>query len=428
MRLTATRTLRGCAALLLSAAALAAGGGTALAEELAEFEILEFSGNNGLTLDDRIGSATTADTERRYINIEDCDAYAGGTFNVEIRYEPDTDYDRTVGAHYSQVGSSCSDIDANPTGDDGCFNASEELSDDGINERVELNVEVDFLTGGDCSSGETGTAQIYFVVEYSGTDINGNAVDTSDATTIDIQVDLAAPAAPTITEVSAGDQRLVVTFEDNGNDTQGDVDYVIYWSDEPITSANKANAAKETSSTADSVAIESDALENGTLYYVRVEAIDEADNESSLSPEFEAIPLSTTDFWEHYLAAGGTEKGGHCFVATAAWGTPMAAELDALRSFRDGVLMPTAGGAVFVDWYYRWGRFAAAAIADRPVLRAVTRVALTPLVWFAHLANLVGGLAALLLVLAGLVLVSTGLVGTAALVRRMRGTRQEVVA
>ena len=63
----------------------------------------------------------------------------------------------------------------------------------------------------------------------------------------------------------------------------------------------------------------------------------------------------------------------------------MASELGVLRAFRDQVLAPTAAGQAFVAHYYRWGRFAAAFIADKPALRAATRVALVPLVWLAHL-------------------------------------------
>ena len=63
----------------------------------------------------------------------------------------------------------------------------------------------------------------------------------------------------------------------------------------------------------------------------------------------------------------------------------MGAELDTLRAFRDQVLAPTAVGQAFVTHYYRWGRFAAAFIADKPALRVTTRVALVPLVWLAQL-------------------------------------------
>ncbi|MDW8245194.1 MAG: CFI-box-CTERM domain-containing protein [Sandaracinaceae bacterium] len=41
-----------------------------------------------------------------------------------------------------------------------------------------------------------------------------------------------------------------------------------------------------------------------------------------------------------------------CFIATAAYGTPLAKEIDVLRRFRDRYLITNPLGARFVDWYY----------------------------------------------------------------------------
>jgi len=72
--------------------------------------------------------------------------------------------------------------------------------------------------------------------------------------------------------------------------------------------------------------------------------------------------------------------GGGCFIATAAYGTPMAAQLGDLRAFRDSALIDTPLGAAFVDSYYRLSPPVAAWLAQRPAMRAATRVALVPLV------------------------------------------------
>jgi len=42
-----------------------------------------------------------------------------------------------------------------------------------------------------------------------------------------------------------------------------------------------------------------------------------------------------------------------CYISTAAYGSPMAPELDTLRGFRDRVLLPTSPGKLLVDHYYR---------------------------------------------------------------------------
>ena len=60
-----------------------------------------------------------------------------------------------------------------------------------------------------------------------------------------------------------------------------------------------------------------------------------------------------------------------------------------------------------VRTYYRWGPFAAAWIADKPFVRAVVRVALVPLVWFARAVVQFGfGGALLLLVTLAMLLVA----------------------
>jgi hypothetical protein len=77
---------------------------------------------------------------------------------------------------------------------------------------------------------------------------------------------------------------------------------------------------------------------------------------------------------------GGGGNGGACFIATAAYGTPLAAQLDTLRALRDRALLTNPPGAAFADLYYRLSPPAAQFIAERPALRAGVRAVITPLV------------------------------------------------
>jgi len=63
----------------------------------------------------------------------------------------------------------------------------------------------------------------------------------------------------------------------------------------------------------------------------------------------------------------------NCFVATAAYGSPLADELHVLRHFRNGVLLKSAFGKQLVRWYYRYSPRLARIIARHDGLRMVVR-------------------------------------------------------
>ena len=84
-----------------------------------------------------------------------------------------------------------------------------------------------------------------------------------------------------------------------------------------------------------------------------------------------------------YLYDAG--DNGPCFIATAAFGSPMAGQVEILRWFRDNYLLTNDAGRKFVAWYYRYGSLAANFIKDKPLIRATVRWALYPLIGFALL-------------------------------------------
>jgi len=70
--------------------------------------------------------------------------------------------------------------------------------------------------------------------------------------------------------------------------------------------------------------------------------------------------------------------GGPCFIATAAYGTPMAEEVRYLRAFRDQYLLTNKPGRWFVEVYYRWSPPLADYIRAHDGLRTTVRWMLAP--------------------------------------------------
>jgi uncharacterized delta-60 repeat protein len=99
------------------------------------------------------------------------------------------------------------------------------------------------------------------------------------------------------------------------------------------------------------------------------------DSDKSINASFSAIVIG--DVWE------GANKSP-CFIATAAYGSPLHPYVRILRDFRDKFLMSNKLGRRLVSFYYEYSPFVANLIAKHKVLKLIVQVNLLSLVIFSY--------------------------------------------
>lgn len=129
-------------------------------------------------------------------------------------------------------------------------------------------------------------------------------------------------------------------------------------------------------------------LTNGTEYFFWGAMVDQAGTVTHLPPISSLTAAQAGTPEEVY---GLLDQKG-CFIATAAYGTDQAKEIQILRDFRDIFLARSEAGRGFIAWYYRHSPEWAAVIRDHEVLRGVVRAFLSPMIGMADLSLRYGGL------------------------------------
>ena len=79
-----------------------------------------------------------------------------------------------------------------------------------------------------------------------------------------------------------------------------------------------------------------------------------------------------------------TEEGGGCLIATAAYGSELAPQVQQLRELRDNQLLQTQSGTVFMetfnDVYYSFSPMIADYEREHPMFKEAVKLAITPMI------------------------------------------------
>ena len=191
-----------------------------------------------------------------------------------------------------------------------------------------------------------------------------------------IELDPIKPAAPadvgttTITTTS-----VKIAFTAPGDDDQtGKVGrYEIRYLTGELTEANfeqgvEVRPEMEIVPGGDLQEFEIKGLLGATRYTVGIRAIDDCSNKGPIK------------FYTFETSDRATGEVPWCFIATAAYGSTMANDVDMLRHFRDALLDKTVLGELAVEAYYTFSPAISGVVSESEVLRATARGILDPLV------------------------------------------------
>jgi hypothetical protein len=193
---------------------------------------------------------------------------------------------------------------------------------------------------------------------------------------VDMQPSLASDPPPAPTSLAAsviGASTATMTFAEPAGPTRIVGYDVRIRAGSPITAENFDTSTPVTARVTPLGAgtpqtIQLDGLLPETTYWIGVRGYDSCSDQGALA----IASLTTTD-----VKSGAVDA---CFIATAAYGSLLANDVQLLRRFRDTALRSNVLGELAVETYYTFGPAPAGVIANSELLRMSARDALAPLI------------------------------------------------
>ena len=122
-------------------------------------------------------------------------------------------------------------------------------------------------------------------------------------------------------------------------------------------------------------------------YYTYEEAV------SEVIKSFKLIHSGPASSENSEMVTNSDKEGGGCLIATAAFGSEMAPQVQFLREIRDNTVMSTQSGTAFMtgfnQFYYSFSPYVADYERENPVFKEAVKVTLTPLLTSLTLLNYV---------------------------------------
>lgn len=163
-------------------------------------------------------------------------------------------------------------------------------------------------------------------------------------------------------------------------------------------------------------------LNNGSTYCFVMANQDRAGNIYYITPVGNApSPRPDTELCGTPEKVVGLLDDKSCFIATAAFGSDMAPEVQSFRDFRNEFLFSNKLGKEFVRFYYKHSPYYANLIAQSDAARGIVRLMLWPLLLFAKVSVAFG-------LWAGIALILTALGSVALIYRRFKLPKSRGVA
>jgi hypothetical protein len=107
---------------------------------------------------------------------------------------------------------------------------------------------------------------------------------------------------------------------------------------------------------------------------------DASGNDNPITITMDSHKSIKASFGAEWGDGGDESKKSGCFIATAAYGSPLHPFVEILRNFRDTYLMPSELGRALVRLYYKYSPVVADIIAKHKALKVAVRISLLPII------------------------------------------------